>query len=302
MDKFLTLGKIMIYSPKREVKSMSKAIRQLFLFGISILLLNLPFVATAGVVGNTASPDTPKGPGVFTMKQQRNLAIKTAVDMEFLTGRDLHASDATKTEILNGHAYSGKISFVAFDRIEPYFRLGIAQMKAKWTEAGTEVKLESDDNFAWGVGGKVLIWNFEKPKIKLVGDGSYRIADLDVDKAAIAGQAVSFDTAKSRFLIREWQVALLAATEIDVGTGGKEEVLGISTLVPYAGVKYSQMYGRLRLVRSDATFFNPGVVEADHNIGIFAGCDFVGPNSVSLNIEGRFLDETAFSAGLIVLF
>gem|GEM_PF-356161 len=281
---------------------MIRAIRSLFIFGIIIFLLNVSFHACAGVVGNTASPDTPKGAGVFSMKQQKGLAIKTAVDMEFLTGRDLHASDATKTEIINGQAYTGKLSFVAFDRVEPYFRMGVAKMKVKWTEAGDEVKLESEDKFTWGVGGKVLIWNFEKPKIKLVGDGSYRIADLDISKAVVVGQDVSFDSAKSRFLMQEWQLALLAAAEVDVDTSGKGEVLGISTMVPYAGLKYSQVYGRLRLVRSDATFYNPGEIESDHNVGIFAGCDFVGPNSVSLNIEGRFLDETAFSAGLIVLF
>ena len=103
-------------------------------------------------------------------------------------------------------------------------------------------------------------------------------------------------------MIREWQVALLAATEIDISGSGREEVLGVSTIIPYAGVKYSDLNGRLRLSWTSGNYNNPGKIDAADNVGVFAGCDFVGPNSVSLSLEGRFVDETAITAGLAVLF
>ncbi|MCM8782523.1 MAG: hypothetical protein NC828_05690, partial [Candidatus Omnitrophica bacterium] len=75
-----------------------------------------------------------------------------------------------------------------------------------------------------------------------------------------------------------------------------------SRLIPYAGIKYSDINARLRLVTSEGGTFNPGEVESDHNVGIFAGCDILGTSSVLLNIEGRFIDETALTTGLAVLF
>ena len=41
-----------------------------------------------------------------------------------------------------------------------------------------------------------------------------------------------------------------------------------------------------------------GKSEADKNFGIFLGTDiYVIPNKFSVNIEGRFIDETAFTIG-----
>ncbi|MBI4335716.1 MAG: hypothetical protein HY589_03565 [Candidatus Omnitrophica bacterium] len=258
--------------------------------------------AYAAAVGNTADTGSPKGPGLFTLRQDKDIPIKVGGDLEFVFDRDIDASSATDAEISSAEWYMAKISYVMFNRIEPYVKLGVAHMKTRWTEAGANVKVESDTNFAWGVGGKVLIWDFKTPKLKLITDGVYRIADMDVEDADSGGSKVNLDTAASRFLIREWQVSLLAATEIDVAGPSREDFLGISTIVPYAGIKYSDINGRLRVNYTSGNFNNPGTIESDSKFGVFAGCDFVGPNSVSLNVEGRFLDETALSTGLSVLF
>lgn len=281
---------------------MLKRTNLLIFLGIFIFLLNISFRVFAGTVGNTATIDGPKGPGIFSLKKDRNISIKSGLDFEFLFDRDIKANAASNTELTSAEWYMAKISCVMFNRVEPYLKLGIAHMKARWTEAGSEVKLESDTNFAWGFGSRVLIWEFERPRIKIISDAFYRIADLDAEEGYSAGAKVSMDTSKSRFLIREWQIALLAATEIDISGPGREDFLGVSTIIPYAGVKYSDINGRLRLTWTSGNYNNPGEIESDNIFGLFAGCDFVGPNSVSLNLEGRFIDETALTAGLAVLF
>ena len=257
----------------------------------------------AGTVGNPASTDSPKGPGVFSMKQHSNLAFKAGVDLEFLFDRDLHADAAFNTKLTSGEWCMARISFVILDRVEPYVKLGVAHMKAKWSEAGHEAKLDSDTGFSWGLGAKALIYEIPKPKIKLVADGYWRIANMDVSNGYVDGVKIPLDTSKSRFTIREWQLALLAATDIDITGPGKPEVMGISTLTPYAGIKYSDIGGRLRLMQTNNAYYNnPGNIDADNNFGILVGCDFVGSSSVSVNLEGRFIDETAMTTGLSVLF
>jgi hypothetical protein len=269
---------------------------------VLVIILNTSCLGFAGTVGNASDINAPKGKGVFSLRQDKNITIKMGLDCEFLFDRDIDANAATNAKITSGEWYMTKISYLMFDRFQPYVTLGMAHMKAKWTELGSEVKLESDTNFAWGLGAKAFIYEFESPKIRILTDGFYRVADLDAEEGYSGGSKVTFDTSASRFLIREWQIALLATTEIDVSGSGREEVLGISTIIPYAGIKYSDINGRLRLTQSAATYHNPGTIESDDIFGIFVGCDFVGPNSILVNLEGRFLDETALTAGVDVLF
>lgn len=270
--------------------------------GIFILILSISSLGLAGTVGNSATTSDPKGSGIFSMRQNKNFSVKSGVDFEILFDKDIKASDGSNTELTSGEWYMAKVSCLMFNRVEPYIKLGMAHMKARWTEAGTTVKLESDTNFAWALGSKFLIWDFKQPNLKIIGDGFYRMADLEGEEGYYGSTKIDMDANKSRFLIREWQIALLAATEIDVASPGNEGFLGVSTIIPYAGVKYSDMNGRLRLSWTSGNYNNPGKFDAADNFGIFAGCDFVGPDSVSLNLEGRFLDETAITTGLSVLF
>jgi opacity protein-like surface antigen len=211
-------------------------------------------------------------------------------------------SDASGSEITSAEWYMGSISCVLFNRVEPYVKLGMAHMKVKWNEGGADVKMDSQNGFAWSLGSKVLVWNFEKPHLKLVADGFYRVADLDAEGGTCSGSSVPINKANSRFFIREWQIALIAATDIDISTSSTaSDFLGVSKLVPYVGMKYSDVSGRLRMTWDSGNYNNPGQIRSRHKFGVVAGCDFIGPNSISFNLEGRFFDETAVTAGLQVL-
>lgn len=269
-------------------------------FGISTLVIN---ISLAGTVGNTATVADPKGEGVFSLKKNRNFAIKVGVDTEFVFDRDLKASDASSAQFSEAQWYMGKIGCVLFNRVEPYVKFGYAHMVAKWNEVGADAKLESNTGFAWSLGSKVLVWDFEKPNLRLIADGYYRIADLNAEQGFYDGRTLAIEPGSSRFFIREWQISLIAATDIEVSTMSKgSDFLGVTRIVPYAGVKYSDISGRLRTIwQGNSNYNNPGKIESKHKFGIVAGCDFVGPNSISVNLEGRFIDETALTAGLQML-
>jgi len=266
-----------------------------------MLCIGAPLGYTA-TVGNTARLDSPGGVGLFSLKQDKKYTVKAGLDAEFLMDRKLHANASSNAKFDSAEWYMAKFSVVAFDRFEPYVKLGSAHYTGQWNESGVDLRLESDSSFAWGVGTKVFLGELKKYNLKFLGDWSYRMADLQAKRAWADGNGFAIDGNRSKFFVTEWQISLLAATEIDVSGGNRETAWGVTSLIPYGGIKYSQVGGRMRISVDNALFFNPGKIDADSHFGLFAGCDFVGPNSVSFSIEGRFLDETALTAGLSVLF
>jgi hypothetical protein len=66
----------------------------------------------------------------------------------------------------------------------------------------------------------------------------------------------------------------------------------LDRFIPYVGVKYSD---------AKLTSGEPKEV-ADENVGVFVGTDFSITDSLVLNVEGRFVDETAVSFGVTYEF
>ena len=63
--------------------------------------------------------------------------------------------------------------------------------------------------------------------------------------------------------------------------------------VPYAGVKYSDVQ-----IEMDGG----ETLNAENNVGVFVGADFKFNPTFSLNMEGRFIDETAMSLAAAFTF
>jgi hypothetical protein len=122
-----------------------------------------------------------------------------------------------------------------------------------------------DHGLAWGVGSRA--------KYEL-GSG-YNIV--------VGAQYFSATDMKSNTLgdadWKEWQVSLAGTKQI-----GRS--------VPYVGVKYSD---------AKLTSGEPKEV-ADENVGVFVGTDVKITGQWSVNVEGRFVDETAVSFGVSYRF
>ncbi len=223
-----------------------------FIAGISTL-------SYAAAIGGPSSPDLPKGQGVFDLKKDRNIAIKAGVDLEFIFDKKMHGDASTNMKFTTAQWHMGRVSTSLFnERVEPYIKLGVAHLKSKWQEAGTDVKLESNTDFAWGVGTRALFLKLDRPNIKFIGDAQYRMADLKGDKGYLGPSTTTIDRAQSKFTVREWQFALLAETDIDIASPGKEDTfLGVSRISPYGGLKYSDMNGRIRLTNANGAFLIP---------------------------------------------
>ncbi len=82
--------------------------------------------------------------------------------------------------------------------------------------------------------------------------------------------------------------------------GNPAEVVGAAGRFSL-GVEYDGVTGRDLDIPYTVEIDGKG--EADSNFGVFLGTDvYVIPNRLSVNVEGRFLDETAFSLGATYRF
>ncbi|MDL1968207.1 MAG: hypothetical protein LWW97_06575 [Deltaproteobacteria bacterium] len=199
--------------------------------------------------------------------------------------------------------------------VDIFVKLGMASAnwEAKYKEPvypDEKLEFEDDWDFAWGVGAKVKI--FETPGgLRFMGDaqylsykvdGDFETGGKDFDQEILeelrldSGDPNATFSGASEVEIKEWQVALYV-----------NQTFG--NFSPYAGVKYSECDVDVEFKGSGQAFGNPfslkieGDAEADNNFGIFLGTDiYIIPNQLSLNLEVRFIDETAGTFGLSYRF
>jgi len=127
-------------------------------------------------------------------------------------------------------------------------------------------------------------------------DGDFRVDGRDFDQSLeeelrLLDPSATFSS-DPKTEIKEWQVALYVNQNF-------------GNLSPYAGVKYSnleadwELDGSGQLFGMEYSYKAEGDLEADDNFGVFLGTDiYIIPNQLSINIEVRFIDETAGTIGV----
>jgi len=148
-------------------------------------------------------------------------------------------------------------------------RLGVGNTKFDTIEAG---RLDYDFGFAGAYGARFRIYNNEGKKLTGIFGFQHISAHPPKKEAGSVKYSAIWD---------EWQLSLLLSKEI-----GKFR--------PYAGVKASQLY----IIRRDNVQSEWAWNGAKDHFGIFAGSNIILSKGCFLDIEGRFIDETAFSAAL----
>jgi outer membrane protein W len=113
----------------------------------------------------------------------------------------------------------------------------------------------------------------------------YKASFTGVYTNVAGGAPITEDVSwKGEVTVQEWHVAPHIAKKI-------------GNFIPYFGVRYSD----LRVAEKD----DEGAkykYKADDNFGIFLGTDYKIGENWKLNLEGRFVDETAMSFGATYKF
>ena len=245
--------------------------------------------ARAASVG---SPET-QGKGKLAVEAEWSYIFNTDLDFKKASRTAGHATDEPLNfKITRGRNAVAKISYGLFDFLDVYLKAGSANYNFKGDVYVGDTKtvdenLSSKDSFLYGLGFKVA---HEFKQGWIVGfDAQYLTTDLNLNFSATNLSTGAVANAKyTNCRIQEWHIAPYIAKRI-------------ANFTPYIGARYSD----LRLDQSspnDPNRWNNLVFNAVYNIGVFTGMDCNFGDSFKLNVEGRFVDETAMSVGLAYRF
>lgn len=232
--------------------------------------------------------------------------LNLGVDQEFLFDRNMKRGtyDNGETEYkpdVKIYRTMAKISYGLFNGLDIYVRLGAADFKgdsdikyldSRWTN-GVDIgkwKQNGDYAFAYGAGIKgaytfMESWiigcdvQYLRHKNDFKGTESW-----DAYNGAGTLQYSRSYPISGSMLFQEWQGAVYIAKKIE-------------NFTPYVGAKYSDLRTENRMQFSSSSDIYKYNSKADDNIGVFVGTDCKIAKNWNLNVEGRFIDETAMSFG-----
>lgn len=137
-------------------------------------------------------------------------------------------------------------------------------------------KIDYDTNFAGGYGFRIRAFQQERFNLKAV---------LGFQHISVHPGAENVNNEKNEAILDDWQFSGLISK-------------GFGFLTPYIGGKFSRSYlihkvneGEIKRRKSDEPF-----------LGIVLGTDISIRGDWKINLEGRLIDETAFSLGLGKIF
>jgi len=248
------------------------------------LILCVPIASYAASIGGAET----QGKG--------KLAI--GLDQEFVFDRDMEWDGANweldpdeeikDVEIDKIYRTMVKTSYGVLDNLDIYVKLGVADFDGEGKSYESDVyqgkfEYKGKNAFAYGFGLKGA---YPLQNDWLLG------ADLQYlrHKNKYSGKWISADPADpeetwtGKATIQEWQVAPYIAKKL-------------GNFVPYFGVKYSDLRAKTKDNEGDYEKY-----KADDNFGVFLGTDYKITENWKLNLEGRFIDETAMSFGATYKF
>ncbi|MFH0926663.1 MAG: hypothetical protein V1872_13695 [bacterium] len=260
-------------------------------FGVISLMLSSMFFlvvsADAAPVGNIAKPAMLKS----IMKSDENAKVGGIVEGEFDFGKDRKIKDVDND--VEFRFLGSKIGAIFENKYIIYGLIGSAYYEEEFTDEGSKVKIESKEDLAWGIGATAILYEtkLKDSTLRFGIDGRWRTTDLDIDKVTIDNVVYTIPSGSVTNLsieYSEWQFAGAASLEL-------------GRLFPYIGVKYSNIDATLKATVLGTTY-EDNSSKLDSNVGIFAGCDLLVMDSMSINVEGRFIDEEALTLGVAVRF
>jgi hypothetical protein len=255
-------------------------------------IIILTFFVICAFAANVCAAPVGAGTCVKEMKgrdlisEEFNISFFSAIEADVLNQRDL---DNLEGEVEAGF-YTAKLGF-STDRIDIYGIIGQARdVEYNAQVSGANLKYDLENEFAWGGGISVFI--YEVFGIKLFADAKYRtIEDMDYDSVTLEGVKYSKEAltgSKKNATWEEQQVALSIAKKFEYFT-------------PYIGLKYSDVEASAK-VTIEGIVYDTGNLDAGENIGAFVGCSLTPLENLSVDVEGRFMDEEAVSVALVYTF
>jgi len=284
-------------------------VKKWYLFLFLILTILTPRgLAFAATVGNPLDLDLPPRSAVLREDavnralddSEQMFKIKAAVDLEFLFSKDLDTASEVDGAEIKGQYLMVKLGVDIFNRFEPYVKIGLSDLEAKWRQNDqSDIEMDADMALAWGVGLKGIIYEFENLGLRITADAQYRITEPDVGDISLDGRPIT-DSGPD-FKIKEWQAALVLSKKLELPLKWQSMYL-----VTYTGFTVSDSTADLEFVDTQNPGADYSVFDASNDkiYGFLFGCDIMPSltSSFIYNFELRLIDEVALSLGGAVKF
>ncbi len=204
------------------------------------------------------------------------IGLSLAAEADFLGSRKLAMANywGGGTSKIKGQFYTGKVILTLLNKFDIYGIIGGADSLGSKDAEGNAFNL--DNKLTWGVGVSAPVYELKKSGVKFFVDAKYRAVD-NIDYTSnneppspFMGYGGYTDTSKLLVDWQEWQAAFGAAKKFKY-------------FLPYLGFKYSDF----------REFSGEKANESKYLVGLFVGCAITPLKSFSVDVQGRFFDETA---------
>jgi hypothetical protein len=247
---------------------------------VFVVYISMTAVCWAG--GN--GPVEPLGTAKFALSGEYN----NVLDMDLKKN-----GDVTGGEVEESYQGYAKLAVGISDNVNLYARLGAANLKEKlkWSN-NTSHTIKYDNGLLWGIGGNGI---YDLGNNFGIG-GNLQIDAWFVDADSISGDNSPTFVDKGSLNNSEFQASLYLKYTCDLGV----------KITPYAGGYYSYFDSRidktLKYQDTNGTIYTCGDIKNDDNFGVLLGLDVTATDKITLNIEGRFIAETAVTCGVCYKF
>jgi hypothetical protein len=227
-----------------------------------------------------------------------HMKVSVAVEDNYIFSRDIEKPEnRTKFEVENINQVYANLGLGLTPCLNLYAKLGISdagEIKDETTSDANQ-KIETDYGFLWGVGASYTKEISNGWKVGLDAQFDWWKADADtvtyndVKGTNVSGEILNFEYQATPFITKKFDIPQYNWA-----------------INPYLGLKFSyfktQTDKQIKYNASGADRDTSWSLKGDDNIGIVVGSDLEINENVALQVEGRFIDETAITAGGIYKF
>ena len=251
-----------------------------------LIFILISSVITCFPFSSMGAPVNVPGRPLLSVQSNSEYPANITLEGDFVANRTLK-EDACVTQATWANL---KITEIFMDgRVQPYIIFGdLLDGEFKQKVDNIDIEYKTNDALSWGLGTTILVWEITD-KLGLGLDFKYRQVTPSVDKVIIDDTSFSRDDDNVSLgcNYQEWQVAL--------GLCGLTE-----RFIGYGGIKYSDVKTFLKAKAGGVDTSN--TFNSAQNIGAFIGCEYTLTENTTIGLEGRFIDEEAYTIFLAVHF
>lgn len=246
----------------------------------------LPTSLCAAPVGNPAEPDL-VNEGFISLKNNFGVSLRIGYEGDFVSDMRMKQTEQGYGDIDNNQqtTNSGTATLNFLDRIDLFGVFGSSRITANWRFSGLKrtinrVEIETDYRFLWALGARVILYQWGNAT--LGAGGRYSTFCAPISWLTLNGSLKTTEAENLEW--RQWQTNLLFSYKIDL-------------FIPYLGINYLSAQTKLRdfSVPISSSLSDCLHMKNRSSTGLIIGSALTTGKYFMLNIEGRLINEEAFS-------